>query len=121
MIHVYLDDYRRCPDGFVLARNAEECKLLIDSGPIDVLSLDYDLGWGQPTGDEVVNHIISSGRFPKRIYLHTSSAAGRTMMYHALSTSLPADSQLFGGPMPQQLLDQIAGLNREKGSNSIQP
>lgn len=114
MIHVYLDDYRRCPDGFVLARNAEECKLLIDSERIDVLSLDYDLGWGQPTGDEVVRHIVSSGKFPKRIYLHTSSASGRTMMYHALSTALPGEAQLFGGPMPQTLLDEIAALSRTK-------
>lgn len=119
MIHVYLDDYRRCPDGFVLARNAEECKLLIDSEGIDVLSLDYDLGWGQPTGDEVVRHIVYSGKFPRRIYLHTSSASGRTMMYHALSSALPAGSQLFGGPMPQALLDEIAAVGRNKGVKPI--
>ncbi|MDQ6418088.1 cell division protein FtsJ [Paenibacillus sp. LHD-117] len=108
MIHVYLDDYRKCPDGFVLARNAEECKLLIDTETIDILSLDYDLGWGQPTGDEVVRHIVSSGKYPNRIYLHTSSASGRIQMYHLLSASLPQHSQLFGGPMPQNLLDEIA-------------
>jgi hypothetical protein len=116
MIHVYLDDYRRCPDGFVLARNAEECKLLIDAEQIDVLSLDYDLGWSQPTGDEVVRHIVSAGKFPKRIYLHTSSASGRTMMYHALSSAIPVDTQLFGGPMPQSLLDEIASSSHNKGA-----
>jgi hypothetical protein len=117
MIHVYLDDYRRCPDGFVLARNAEECKRLIDSEQIDILSLDYDLGWGQPTGDEVVRHIVSSGNFPRRIYLHTSSASGRIGMYHALSSAPPpGGTQLYGGPMPQDLLDQIAASSHRKGA-----
>ncbi|QNK55229.1 cyclic-phosphate processing receiver domain-containing protein [Paenibacillus sp. PAMC21692] len=112
MIHVYLDDYRRCPDGFVLARNAEECKQLIQYEEIDVLSLDFDLGWGQPTGDEVVRHIVSTGRFPSRIYLHTSSVSGRNSMYHTLSASLPDRTQLFGGPMPHALLDEIARNHR---------
>jgi len=116
MIHVYLDDYRRCPEGFVLARNAEECKLLIESEAIDILSLDYDLGWGQPTGDEVVRYMIQSGKYPNRIYLHTSSAAGRISMYHALSSSIPSYSQLFGGPMPQKLLDEIAEFSRSNRS-----
>lgn len=66
MIHVYLDDYRPCPKGFVLARNAEECKLLIDSESIDILSLDYDLGWNEPTGYEVVRHLVESARYPKK-------------------------------------------------------
>lgn len=108
MIHVYLDDYRSCPKGFVLARTSEECKLLIDEEQIDVLSLDFDLGWGQPTGFEVVRHLIQSGNYPKRIYLHTSSAAGKVQMYHHLSEHLPSYVLLYGGPMPQSLLDEIA-------------
>lgn len=108
MIHVYLDDYRTCPKGFVAAKDAAECKLLIDVENIDILSLDYDLGWSQPTGMEVVQHIIHSGKFPRRIYLHTSSASGRMSMYHQLSSHLPAGTQLFGGPMPLELLEEIA-------------
>ncbi|GKU79263.1 cyclic-phosphate processing receiver domain-containing protein [Paenibacillus sp. L3-i20] len=108
MIHVYLDDYRHCPAGFILARNAEECKLLIDNETIDILSLDYDLGWGQPTGLEVVRHLIAGGNYPKRIYLHTSSASGKLQMYHYLSENIPNDVMLHGGPMPQNILDEIA-------------
>ncbi|MEK3881324.1 cyclic-phosphate processing receiver domain-containing protein [Paenibacillus sp. PL2-23] len=108
MIHVYLDDYRSCPAGFVLARTAEECKLLIRHERIDILSLDYDLGWGQPTGFDVVRYLTDAGRYPKRIYLHTSSAAGKGHMYQHLSQHVPAQCQLFGGPMPQALLEQIA-------------
>ena len=108
MIHVYLDDYRHCPKGFVLARNAEECKLLIDDEEIDVLSLDYDLGWGNPTGYEVVRHIVEHGVYPRRIYLHTSSVLGRNQMYELLSAQLPRTTELHGGPMPQSVLDEIA-------------
>lgn len=109
MIHVYLDDYRACPKGFVLASNAEECKLLLDHEKVGILSLDFDLGWAQPTGYEVVRHIVESGRYPEQIYLHTSSAAGRMQMYHMLSSSAPAETKLYNGPMPDMLLLQIAG------------
>lgn len=108
MIHVYLDDYRTCPKGFVLASNAEECKQLIDLESIDILSLDYDLGWNQPTGYEVVRHIVESGLYPKRVYLHTSSAAGRMQMYHLLSTNGPDSMKLSNGPMPDALLKEVA-------------
>ncbi|CAM4282941.1 cell division protein FtsJ [Paenibacillus alkaliterrae] len=108
MIHVYLDDYRACPKGFVLASNAEECKQLIDLEEVDILSLDFDLGWAQPTGYEVVRHIVETGRYPERIYLHTSSAAGRIQMYHMLSSHAPAHTKLYNGPMPDALINEIA-------------
>ncbi|NIK76607.1 hypothetical protein FHS15_001732 [Paenibacillus castaneae] len=108
MIHVYLDDYRACPKGFVLASNAEECKQLLDLESIDILSLDYDLGWNEPTGYEVVRHIVDTGRYPKQIYLHTSSIAGRMQMYHLLSTNGPADMKLFNGPMTDAVITEVA-------------
>lgn len=113
MIHVYLDDYRKCPAGFVAAKDAEECCLLLDEQTVDILSLDFDLGWGQPTGIEVVRHIIAKSRFPRRIYLHTSSESGRISMYHELSRHLPQETRLYGGPMPDSLLREIAISNRD--------
>lgn len=110
MIHVYLDDYRSCPKGFVLAQDAEECKLLIDTEAIDILSLDYDLGWGNPTGYEVVRHIVETGRFPKQIYLHTSSVSGRLQMYSLLSEHIPATTTLYNSAMPQAVLDRAARI-----------
>ncbi|MFF2089720.1 cyclic-phosphate processing receiver domain-containing protein [Paenibacillus sp. NPDC058174] len=108
MIYVYLDDYRTCPPGFVLARNAEECKLLIDSESIGILSLDYDLGWSEPTGYEVVRYLVETGKYPEQVYLHTSSAAGRMQMYHMLSSNAPIELKLHNGPMPSTLLEEIA-------------
>lgn len=108
MVHVYLDDFRTCPKGFVLAKDAAECILLIDNEQIDILSLDFDLGWNQPTGYEVVKHLVATKKFPNIIYLHTSSMVGKQQMYHALMEVLPENVELFSGPMPQQLLDKIA-------------
>jgi len=110
MIHVFLDDYRSCPKGFVPALSAEECKLLLDHEPVGVLSLDYDLGWAQPTGYEVVRHIVATGRYPQEIYLHTSSDAGRMQMYHLLMQNVPEGTKLYNGPMPQTVLDRIQSL-----------
>lgn len=47
MIHLFLDDYRRCPQGFTLARNAEECLLMLKECEVGILSLDFDLGPGK--------------------------------------------------------------------------
>jgi hypothetical protein len=99
MINLYLDDMRRCPEGFVLAKNVEECISLLDESDVQICSLDFDLGWGQPTGHEVAKHIASSGRFPREIYLHTSSDYGRGQMYQTLSASLPEGVKLYNHPM----------------------
>jgi hypothetical protein len=110
VIHVYLDDARRCPKGFVLARNAEECMLLLQEEEVDILSLDYDLGWNQPTGGEVARFIASSGKFPKRIFLHTSSQLGKIKMYELLRQTKPDGVMLYDGPMPESLIQEVAGI-----------
>ncbi|WP_274650673.1 cyclic-phosphate processing receiver domain-containing protein [Paenibacillus humicola] len=102
MINVYLDDYRPCPRGFALAKNAEECILLLEHERVGILSLDYDLGWGQPTGLEVVRYMVASGRYPQAVYLHSSSPAGRMQMYHLLSQHAPLEVRLHNGPMPER-------------------
>ncbi|ANY69148.1 cell division protein FtsJ [Paenibacillus sp. BIHB 4019] len=110
MIHLFLDDYRHCPKGFELALTAEQCKQMIDTQEIDILSLDYDLGWNQDTGAEVVRHIVSTGRYPKQVFLHTSSAAGRVQMYQMLYANAPKETKVHNGPMPFSLLEEIASL-----------
>ncbi|GGF89869.1 cyclic-phosphate processing receiver domain-containing protein [Paenibacillus abyssi] len=117
MVHVYLDDYRPCPSGFVLARNSEECKLLIDGEPIGVLSLDYDLGWGEPTGLDVARHIVEHGRYPREIYLHTSSLSGKMQMYQLLYLHAPEDVIIHNGPMPQEVLSNIGNRTSINQSN----
>ncbi|BFH62173.1 cyclic-phosphate processing receiver domain-containing protein [Paenibacillus azoreducens] len=108
MIHVYLDDHRRCPQGFALARNAEECLLMLEECEIDILSLDFDLGPGEPTGGDVVRGMIARQLFPREIYLHTSSIWGKKEMYELLYQAVPAHVKLHNGPMPQDLVERIS-------------
>lgn len=121
MIHLFLDDYRRCPAGFVLAQNAEECILLLDEEEIGVLSLDFDLGWGEPTGMEVARHMVASGRYPQEIFFHTSSPAGKMQMYQHLSQHAPKEVLLHFGPMGdadevlRRFAQRQAGRGTEQG------
>lgn len=108
MIHVYLDDYRPSPSGFTMALDAASCIAIINEQEIDVLSLDYDLGWGQPTGLEVVAHLVESGRYPREIYLHTSSPSGRERMHHLLAQHAPAHVRIHNRAMPDEVLARIA-------------
>ncbi|MFB7813825.1 cyclic-phosphate processing receiver domain-containing protein [Paenibacillus chitinolyticus] len=107
-IHVFLDDQRRCPAGFTLARNVEECRLLLQDCEVDILSLDYDLGWDE-SGWDIVAWMIGTSTFPARIYLHTSSLEGRNRMYQALYASVPSTTSLHPGPPPAGLLAELAG------------
>jgi Cyclic-phosphate processing Receiver domain len=102
MINVYLDDYRPCPPGFVLAKSAAECILLLEHEEVDVLSLDFELGWGQPNGLAVAQYIVDSGRYPRACYFHTSSAAGRISMIHLLQQHAPSEVAIHHGPMKQE-------------------
>ncbi len=115
MIHVYLDDLRPCPKGFVLARNAAECIELLRSCEIDVLSLDHDLGWDEPTGYDVAQYIVESGKYPRDIYMHSSSAMGRSNMFQLLYKHKPEDVMVHIVSMPDELLLRIG---REAESHS---
>ncbi|MFD2612160.1 cyclic-phosphate processing receiver domain-containing protein [Paenibacillus gansuensis] len=108
MIHLYMDDYRRKPEGFVLARTIDECMDLLEQEKVDILSLDYDLGWGEPNGLETVRRLLMGNRFPRKIYLHSSSIAGRKVMYEALYGALPESVELYMHPVPDALMDEIA-------------
>lgn len=108
MINVYLDDVRPCPRGFVVARSAEECLLLLSVSDVRFLSLDFELGYGQPNGLEVVRGIIVSGKYPKEIFVHSSSPMGRVQMVAELRAANPPGVIIHDGPVPSSLLDAVA-------------
>lgn len=108
MINVYLDDIRPCPKGFALARSADECLLLLADCEVDVLSLDYELGYGQPNGSAVVRGLIARGKFPRRIYVHSSSPSGRALMVRLLREAGPSGVSIHDGPMPEHVLREAA-------------
>ena len=108
MINVYMDDFRRVPLGFTLARTTEECLILLRDCEVDVLSLDHDMGPVDDNGSEVARLIVQEGLFPREIYLHTSSLWGRKEMYEMLYAAKPEGTLLHNGPMPQDKLEAIA-------------
>ncbi|WP_373231515.1 cyclic-phosphate processing receiver domain-containing protein [Cohnella sp.] len=108
MINVYLDDVRPCPQGFVAARSAEECLLLLAASEVNLLSLDFELGMGQPNGLAVVHGIIASGKYPKEIYVHSSSLSGRAQMVYEFRAANPLGVIIHDGPMPLSIQEAAA-------------
>jgi hypothetical protein len=113
MINVFLDDIRRCPAGFVAARSAEECLLLLSSEEVNILSLDFELGIGEPNGLYVVHGMIAGEHYPKEVFVHSSSMLGRAQMVKALRDANPAGLVVHDGPMPAALLDEVAAASAE--------
>ena len=109
MINVYLDDFRPCPKGFVLARNIEECMTLLSNCKVDILSLDHDLGIGEPTGLDLVKKMVEKGYYANEIYLHSSSRSGRMNMYQLLEQHKPDNVVISEHTMPAYVLERAAG------------
>lgn len=105
-MNVYLDDLRTCPEGFVPARNYDECILLLQEAKIRVLSLDHDLDWGEPTGYDVVRYMVEHQLYADEIYIHSSSIHGKMKMYQLLYENKPEGVKLFNTPMPADVLDR---------------
>lgn len=88
-INLYVDDLRKCPEGFIIARTYNEAVSYLEMYSIDILSLDHDLGEdieGEllPSGYELVKYICEHGYHANRIYIHTDNPVGRDNMYHTL-------------------------------------
>ena len=87
-INLYVDDIRRWPDGFVVARNYDEAIELLNNNKINILSLDHDLGIDEhgveKNGYDIVKYICEYGISSKKIYIHTDNIVGRDNMYHTL-------------------------------------
>lgn len=108
LIHVYMDDLRPCPQGFVLARTGEECLLLLQQFQVDLLSMDHDMGWSQLNGFETVKEMVRQSLYPREIYLHSSSPIGRMNMFQHLYANKPDHVKVHSFPMQEELLRNIA-------------
>lgn len=108
MLHVYLDDCRICPKGFTLAKNMDECMLLLREYDIGVLSLDCHLGWDEPNGVELVKAMIKEQLYAQQIYLHSSDAFCRKQMFDMLNAHKPDQVQVYLFPVPSEQLMKMA-------------
>jgi hypothetical protein len=85
---LFLDDIRKCPEGYVLVRTAEDAISLLDTGSVAEVSLDHDLGT-EDTGYTVAEYIERGayfGTLPRLIWhLHTDNPGGLAKMQAALT------------------------------------
>jgi len=88
-INLYVDDLRKCPSNFILAKNIEVAKKLFKDYDIDILSLDHDLGEDEnkvilQTGYDLVKYICENNISIKEVFIHTANPVGRDNMYCTL-------------------------------------
>lgn len=82
---VFLDDERTTPDGWVRAYWPAEVIALLESGQIEELSLDHDLGDDERgTGYDVILWIEEAvalhGFVPPRIVVHSANSSAAAKM-----------------------------------------
>lgn len=88
LVNLYVDDLRKCPNGFIVARNYNEAIELLNSNEVNILSLDHDLGiydnGVEKNGYDIVKYMCENGISPRKIYIHTDNVVGRDNMYYTL-------------------------------------
>lgn len=101
-VKVYLDDVRRCPEGWVPARTVDEAKLLL-ARVASHLSLDFDLGYGEPTGLDLCRWMRETGHWPaEKMEIHSSHPLGRAKMREFIETYGPLGLELGSDRSPRR-------------------
>lgn len=88
-INLYLDDERKCPHGFYLARTFEEAVEVVLNNEVNIISLDHDLGAESngdllKTGYDFAKYLCENGVKCNEIYIHTANPVGRENIYQTL-------------------------------------
>jgi hypothetical protein len=85
---VWLDDERPAPSGWVHVKTAKDAIRLLCTNQVDSISLDNDLGEGQPEG-KTVARIIEEGAFigalaPVKVMVHSMNTPALREMLEAI-------------------------------------
>jgi hypothetical protein len=93
---VWLDDVREAPDGWVHVRTPEEAIELLNSGEVEEISLDHDLGLATPeserTGYDVLvwlEEAVATGAWKHPvpvIRVHSANPVGLRRMEQAIES-----------------------------------
>ncbi|MDN4071726.1 cyclic-phosphate processing receiver domain-containing protein [Fictibacillus terranigra] len=83
-ISVFLDDYRKAPEGYVLAETIDDCMDLLRKFPVEHLSLDHDLVNKHRNGLMLVQMMVDERLFANRITIHSANSVGGKAMYNCL-------------------------------------
>lgn len=101
MVNLWIDDERKEPEGWIVAKTADEAIELINKFEFDCISFDHDLGEGG-TGYTVITYIESLAfnncnfRCPK-FKIHSANPVGRGRI--------------------QQVIDSIDRILKERKTN----
>ena len=90
-MRVYLDDERATPDGWIRVFWPSEAIVLLETGKVQELSLDHDLGDDERgTGYDVVlwveEAVVLRGFKPPRIYVHSANTSAREKMLSGIQS-----------------------------------
>ena len=90
-MRVYLDDERATPDGWIRVFWPCEAITLLETGKVEELSLDHDLGDDERgTGYDVVlwveEAVVLRGFKPPKIYVHSANASAREKMLSGIQS-----------------------------------
>ena len=90
---VYLDDERQTPDGWVRVYWPDEAVRLLETGQVQEISLDHDLGEEGPTartGYDVVlwleEQVATMGFTPPKVVVHSANPPARTRMESGITS-----------------------------------
>lgn len=89
---LYVDDWRPAPDGWRTARTVAEAEAILARGGVEEVSLDYIIDPGLGTFEPVAHFIaqLPPALRPRRVRIHTSSAAGAARLRHILADAVPS-------------------------------
>ncbi|KKI90543.1 hypothetical protein WQ54_21665 [Bacillus sp. SA1-12] len=104
-ISVFLDDYRKAPEGYVLAETIDECIELLQTYDIEHLSLDHDLVNRTRNGTMLVKMMVKEKLFANRITIHSANSVGGKAMFNCLKQAqhdsiMPTDIIVSLRPLP---------------------
>lgn len=91
MTYIWLDDIRAPPDGWKHVKTVAEAIAELESGDVEIISLDHDLGEDQPPGYDVLVYIEecvanNSGYKPPVMKIHSANNVGRQRMQQAINS-----------------------------------
>lgn len=79
-MNVYMDDQRSCPFGYVPATTVDCALQMVRDYDVNILSLDFNMGWRQRNGLDFVAAFCEEQLYVKEIHFHTNDVIGMYKM-----------------------------------------
>ncbi|WP_172253249.1 cyclic-phosphate processing receiver domain-containing protein [Bacillus haikouensis] len=104
-VNVFLDDYRHCPQGYILAKDIDECIDLLEKYSISHLSLDHDLECKTRNGLMLVRYMVKHKLFAEFITIHSANSVAGKQMFKYLKEAqnenlMPGTIRISLRPLP---------------------